>query len=341
MKSSIAAIGLTAVLGAVVISARQTPAGDWPFHDGDAGRHPVLAADADHPGKRRRPRARLDVRYRPEQPAADAAGRGRHDVRHGGQEHLGPRAGDGEGDLDVHRTRHGQPPRRRVLAWRWPTPPRIFSGAGDRLLALDAKTGQPAAGFGDGGYVDLKAQHPGDVDGAYQPRLSALDRLQNIVITGGNNGEQSPSLGLYGDIRGWDAKTGKLLWSFHTVPRAGEAGRRDLGRRELEEPLGHQHVVVLHGRRRARHRLRAARVADRRLLRRRSEGRRTCTATRSSRSTRATGKLKWHQQLVHHDLWDFDLPAAPTLVDVRRDGKTIPAVARHHEDRRCCSSSIG
>ena len=41
----------------------------------------------------------------------------------------------------------------------------------------------------------------------------------------------------------------------------------------------------------------------------------------------ATGKLKWHHQLVHHDLWDFDLPAAPTLIDVRRDGKTIPAVA--------------
>ena len=48
--------------------------------------------------------------------------------------------------------------------------------------------------------------------------------FKDIVITGGNNGEQAPSLGLYGDIRGWDARTGALLWSFHTVPRAGEPG---------------------------------------------------------------------------------------------------------------------
>ena len=47
---------------------------------------------------------------------------------------------------------------------------------------------------------------------------------KDIVITGGSNGEGSPSTGLYGDIRGWDARSGKMLWSFHTVPRAGEAG---------------------------------------------------------------------------------------------------------------------
>jgi hypothetical protein len=117
---------------------------------------------------------------------------------------------------------------RRGVAY-WPgdrdTPPRLFSGAGDRLLAVDAERGKPAAGFGDGdtGSVDLKASIRGDVDGGFS-LTSPPTVYKNIVITGGNNGEGSPSSGLYGDIRGWDAKTGKLLWSFHTVPRAGEPG---------------------------------------------------------------------------------------------------------------------
>jgi quinoprotein glucose dehydrogenase len=149
--------------------------------------------------------------------------------------------------------------------------------------------------------------------------------FKNVVITGGNNGEQAPSAGLYGDIRGWDARTGTLLWSFHTVPRAGRARRRHVGRRELEESFGHQRLVVLHHRRRARPRLRAARVANLRLLRRRSQGREPVRQLdRGAR--RADGKPTWYRQLVHHDLWDYDLPAAPTLFDVKRNGRTVPAV---------------
>ncbi len=75
-------------------------------------------------------------------------------------------------------------------------------------------------------------------------------------------------------IRGWDAKTGKLLWTFHTVPRPGEAGIGDLACRRLEESLGDEHVGLLHRRREARHRLCAARFADLGFLRRRSRGRR-------------------------------------------------------------------
>ena len=115
---------------------------------------------------------------------------------------------------------------RRGVAY-WPgdatTPPRLFSGAGDRLLALEAATGRPATSFGEGGYVDLKASIRGDVDGPFS-LVSPPIVYKDVVITGGNNGEQSPSYGLYGDVRGWDAHTGKLIWSFHTVPRAGEPG---------------------------------------------------------------------------------------------------------------------
>src|SRR5579864_7372054 len=115
---------------------------------------------------------------------------------------------------------------RRGVAYRpgdATAPARLFSGAGDKMVAVDAESGKVSTGFGANGYVDLKASVRGDVDGGFS-LVSPPIVYKNIVITGGNNGEQSPSLGLYGDIRGWDARSGTLLWSFHTVPRPGEPG---------------------------------------------------------------------------------------------------------------------
>ena len=217
---------------------------------------------------------------------------------------------------------------RRGVAY-WPgdrdTAPRLFSGAGDRLLAVDAERGKPADGFGDGGSVDLKASVRGDVDGGFS-LTSPPAIYQNIVITGGNNGEGSPSAGLYGDIRGWDARTGKLLWSFHTVPRAGEPGVEtwnadswrnrsgtnvwsfftiDTERGIVYAPLGSPTSDFYGGDRKGANLYGNSIVA--------------LDAT--------TGTLKWYRQLVHHDVWDYDLPAAPTLVDVKRNGRTVPAVA--------------
>ena len=217
--------------------------------------------------------------------------------------------------------------RRGVVYWPGDreTAPRLFSGAGDRLLALDAERGKPAAGFGDDGSVDLKASVRGGVDGGFS-LASPPAVYQNIVITGGNNGEGSPSAGLYGDIRGWDARTGSLLWSFHTVPRAGEPGVEtwegdswrnrsgtnvwsfftiDTARGIVYAPLGSPTSDFYGGDRRGANLYGNSIVA--------------LEAT--------TGKLKWYRQLVHHDLWDYDLPAAPTLIDVARDGRTVPAVA--------------
>jgi len=211
----------------------------------------------------------------------------------------------------------------------WPgdrdTPARLFTGAGDRLLAVDAERGKPSAGFGDDGSVDLTASIRGDVDGRFS-LASPPSVYKNIIITGGNNGEGSPSSGLYGDIRGWDAKTGKLLWSFHTVPRAGEPGVEtwegdswknrsgtnvwsfftiDTERGIVYAPLGSPTSDYYGADRKGANLYGNSIVA----------------------LDAATGKLKWHRQLVHHDLWDYDLPAAPTLVDVKRNGRTIPAVA--------------
>ena len=218
---------------------------------------------------------------------------------------------------------------RRGLAY-WPgdaqTAPRLYSGAGDgRMVAIDIRTGQPASPFGHGGFVDLKESVRSDIDGRFS-LVSPPAIYKDIVITGGNNNEPQPSAGLYGDIRGWDARTGKLLWSFHTVPRPGEPGVEtwegeswrnrsgtnmwafitvDVERGLAFVPIGSPTSDYYGADRRGKNLYGNSLVA----------------------LDVATGKLRWYQQLVHHDLWDFDLPAAPTLIDVTRGGKRIPAVA--------------
>jgi glucose dehydrogenase len=224
-------------------------------------------------------------------------------------------------------TASGTVSRRGVAYWSGDatTPPRIFSGAGDKMVALEARSGKVSSGFGDGGYVDLKASVRGDVDGGFS-LVSPPAVFKNIIITGGNNGEQSPSLGLYGDIRGWDARSGKQLWAFHTVPRPGEPGHEtwegdswksrsgtnmwsfftiDVDRGVVYVPIGSPTSDYYGGDRKGKNLYGNSIVA----------------------LDASTGTLKWYQQLVHHDLWDFDVPAAPTLIDVKRGGRTIPAVA--------------
>lgn len=217
---------------------------------------------------------------------------------------------------------------RRGVAY-WPGDktlgPRLFFGSGDRLVALDARSGTPAEGFGEGGAVDLKTGVRGDVDGRFA-LFSPPFVYGDLVITGGNNGEQAPSFGLYGDIRAWDARTGALRWSFHTVPREGEPGvdtwedgswrnrsgvnmwtyfSLDESRRLLFAPLGAPTSDYYGGDRKGKNLYANSVVA----------------------LDAATGALRWYQQLVHHDIWDYDLPAAPTLVDIRREGRTVPAIA--------------
>ena len=152
--------------------------------------------------------------------------------------------------------------------------PRVFAGNGPYLLALDVTTGKPAPGFGDEGRVDLKKGVLGDLkDGRYALQ-SPPAVFGDVVITGCSNGEGSPTAGAYGDIRGWDARTGKLLWTFHTVPRPGEPGSETWPPDAWKNRSGHEHLGLPHGGCEARHRVRAARFADLRFLRQGSRGRR-------------------------------------------------------------------
>jgi glucose dehydrogenase len=203
---------------------------------------------------------------------------------------------------------------------------RVYTGNGQYLLALDIATGKPAPGFGNEGRVDLKAGVLGDLkDGRYALQ-SPPAVFGDVIITGSSNGEGTPSGGAYGDIRGWDAKSGKLLWTFHTVPRPGEAGYEtwprdgwknrsgtnvwgfftiDVERGIVYAPLGAP-TSDFYG---------ADRIGD------------GLYGNSLVALDARTGKKKWHQQLVHHDLWDYDVAAPPALFDIRRGGRVIPAVA--------------
>ncbi len=222
------------------------------------------------------------------------------------------------------------PVSRRGVAY-WPgdaaNAPRLYSAAGDgRMVAVDARTGAVVSGFGQAGFVDLKRSVRGGTDGRFGLE-SPPAIYKDVLITGGGNGENEPSTGLYGDIRGWDARSGRLLWSFHTVPRLGEPGvgtweadswrdrsgtnawsfiTVDTDRGLVFAPTGSPTADFYGGDRKGRN------LYGNTLL-----------ALDAS-----TGKLKWFQQLVHHDLWDFDLPAAPVLLDVVLGGRKRPAVAQ-------------
>ncbi len=218
----------------------------------------------------------------------------------------------------------------RGLAF-WPgdrtTHPRVFAGVKGGMIALDATTGKPAPGFANEGLLDLKAGVLGDLPDARFTLSSPPSVFKNLIVTGSANGEGAPMAGAYGDIRAWDAFTGKLVWTFHTVPRPGEPGNEtwpkdawknrsgtnawgfltvDVKRGIIYVPLGSP-TADFYG---------ADRHGDNLYG--------NCLVALDA----ATGKLKWHRQLVHHDLWDFDPAAPPILFETFRNGRVIPAVAQ-------------
>ena len=219
---------------------------------------------------------------------------------------------------------------RRGLAY-WPgdrnTHPRIYAGVQNgKMVAVDITTGKPAPAFGNEGFLDLKKGVADDHPNAPLSLVSPPAIYKDIVITGGNNNEPAPSLGAYGDVRGWDARTGKLLWTFHTVPRKGEPGNETWhdddwkdrsgtnvwGIMTVDTELGLVFLPL------------GCPTSDFYGADRHGDG---LYGNSLVALDGATGQVKWFHQLVHHDLWDYDLAAPPALIDVIHGGQKIPAVA--------------
>ena len=213
----------------------------------------------------------------------------------------------------------------------WPgdqqAPPRIVFGTGDgRLIELDAKTGAPVTSFGDNGVVDLKAGITDKFPKAAYAVTSPPALYRDVLIVGPNT-QEGPTLGPSGDPRGFDVRTGRQLWRFHTVPQPGEAGNDTWGPGGWKDRSGpSQWGPATIDTERGMVFLPIGNAADSFYG---ADRKGTNLYANSVVALDAlTGKLRWYYQMVHHDLWDYDMSAPPALVEVKRDGKTIPALAQ-------------
>jgi len=193
--------------------------------------------------------------------------------------------------------------------------PRLLVIAGPRLVAIDVKTGKPAAGFGTDGSVAIDPSYGGT------PTI-----FKNVVIIGAATLENP--IGVSGDPRAYDARTGKMLWKFQTVPHPGEIGGDtwgsegwkgrsgtnlwaaavpiDAARGIAYLPIGNPAANYWGGDRPGDNLFGNSIVAVDAL----------------------TGKYLWHFQTVHHDLWDTDMPNGGVLFNAKRNGKVEPVIAQ-------------
>jgi quinoprotein glucose dehydrogenase len=216
-------------------------------------------------------------------------------------------------------------PSRGIAYWTDGKDERIFAGVMNYLYCLDAKTGKPIPTFGENGRIDLRKglREPWEKQSIALTTPGAI--YKDLIIIGGRDPETHPAPP--GDIRAFDVHTGALRWVFHTIPRPGEPGYEtwppdawktagaannwsgmtvDTKRGIVYVPTGSA-VMDFYG---------GDRIGD------------DLYANTLLALDAETGKLLWHFQGVHHDLWDRDFPAPPALYLIEKDGQSIPALAQ-------------
>ena len=228
----------------------------------------------------------------------------------------------------------GQPPNgqgfahRGVAAWRDGDRLRIFLNSRYRLIQLDAKTGAVVESFGSNGVVDLSEGLVWKINRKHYTNTSPPIVYKDLVIVGNGVGDRL----MYkndppGDVRAFHARTGKLVWKFNTIPQRGEFGNNTWDGQSwqftghtnvwapmsVDEQRGLLYMPVstpsndYYGGRRPGQNLFAESIV--------------CLDAN-------TGRRKWHFQIVHHGLWDYDPASAPNLVTIAVDGKRIDAVVQ-------------
>ncbi len=218
---------------------------------------------------------------------------------------------------------------RGVGYWSSEDKQRIFFATNDaNLWSIDAVTGLPDSSFGDGGKIDLSLGLGREIDkrqyGVVSPPLVTNDIVVvNSIINDGPTTKEMPP----GNVRGFDPRTGDIVWMFETIPQAGAFGNETWENGSWEytgntnswtimsadDELGIVYLPIgtptndWYG---------GLRHGD------------NLFAESLVAVEAKTGKRLWHFQMVHHGVWDYDLPAAPTLVDLTVEGKKIKAVAQ-------------
>lgn len=214
---------------------------------------------------------------------------------------------------------------RGVAFWKGPDQGRIFVVVDEHLYALDAANGRPVPDFGERGRVDLRQGLGRDVQGLTVTARTPGVVYKNILIMGSMVSEGLPAAP--GHIRGYDVRTGKLVWRFNTIPQPGEFGYEtwppdawmyigaanswaglsvDVQRGLVFAPTGSAAYDFYGGNR----------IGDNLFA--------NCLIALKA----DTGERVWHFQFVRHDIWDRDLPTPPVLLRIRRNGRLVDAVAQ-------------
>ncbi len=208
----------------------------------------------------------------------------------------------------------------------------LYVTPGYRMIALDANTGKPVTSFGDNGVVDLKQNFDQEVDpdgGNIGLNATPLVVGDVIVVGAAHRPAGSPesTWDTRGYVRGFDIRTGKRLWIFHTIPLANEPGYSSWqdgtaeqngnagvwAQMSADAELGLVYLPV------------EMPSADYNGFNRPGDG---LYGESLVAVDVKTGAYRWHYQTIHHGLWDYDLPSAPMLFDMQADGRTIKALAQ-------------
>lgn len=215
---------------------------------------------------------------------------------------------------------------RGVAYWQDGDDRRILYSVGPYMYAVNTLDGKVVKGFGKGGFIDLRD----DLDGNYANTFAAGNApgivYKNIIITSmrvSEGGDAAP-----GHVRGFDVRTGKRLWIFHTIPQPGERGYDTWKDKNAWKHTGGANnwagmaldvkrgVVFVSTGSATPDFYGASRLG--------SDLFANCIIALDAQ----TGKYIWHYQVVHHDLWDRDLPANPNLITIKHNGQMIEAVAQ-------------
>jgi quinoprotein glucose dehydrogenase len=217
---------------------------------------------------------------------------------------------------------------RGVAAWRDNGRLRIFLNSRDRLICLDARTGELVSTFGTNGAISLVDSLKWKVDPKQYTNTSPPLVFKDLVILGNGVADRlaypkDPP----GDVRAFDARTGRLVWTFHTVPQAGQFGAETSGN-DSWKVTGHTNVwapMTLDERRGLLYLPVSTPSND-------FFGGARPGANLFGESLvcldAATGARRWHYQIVHHGIWDYDLPSPPNVVSIRSGGRTVDAVVQ-------------
>ena len=216
---------------------------------------------------------------------------------------------------------------RGVATWASPRERRIFINARWKLIAIDAATGKAIPSFGTDGAVDLTAQLRRPTNRAHYTNTSPPVVFGNLVIVGNGVGDRlryrndTP-----GDVQAFDVRTGRRVWSFHTVPDSGEYGWRTWEEGSYAY-MGHTNVwapMSLDAKRGLLFLPVSTPTNDWYGGDRKGDN---LFAESVVALDARTGKRVWHYQVVHHGLWDYDLPAPPVLATITWNGRPRDVVA--------------